>query len=119
LDQLEIVNLDNPVEIREFDRGRFEVYELGGRTLGRATYEPGWRWTEHVGPTTGEDLCGVEHLGLVISGRAAVLMEDGTEQVMGPGDLFAVPPRHDSWVVGDQPYLSLHLIGAERYAAAD
>ena len=104
---------------REFDHGRFELYEVGGRTIGRAIYEPGWRWTEHVGPISGEELCPIEHLGLVISGRAAVLMEDGTENVMEPGDLFAVPPGHDSWVVGDQPYVSLHMIGAERYASAD
>jgi mannose-6-phosphate isomerase-like protein (cupin superfamily) len=85
--------------------------------VGRATYEPGWRWSEHVGPTAGTKSCEVEHVGLVVSGRAAVRMDDGTELVLEPGDLFYVPPRHDSWVVGDEPYVSLHFLGADRYAA--
>jgi quercetin dioxygenase-like cupin family protein len=71
-------------------------------TIGRARYEPGWRWSEHVGPITGTDLCDVEHLGMVVSGRAGVRMTDGTEFVMEPGDVFAIPAGHDSWVVGDE-----------------
>jgi quercetin dioxygenase-like cupin family protein len=114
---LRLVPLENPTEVREFEKGRFEVYEVGPMTLGRATYEPGWRWTEHVGPTTGEASCPVEHVGLVVSGRAAVRMDDGTELIMEPGDFFYVPPGHDSWVVGDEPYVSLHVMGSEDYAA--
>ena len=79
-------------------------------TLGRATYEPGWKWSEHVGAAP-DDRCMVEHLGLVVSGRAAVAGPD-YEAVMSPGDIFAVPPDHDSWVVGDEPYVSLHFLGA-------
>ncbi|HEY2599998.1 MAG TPA: cupin domain-containing protein [Thermoleophilaceae bacterium] len=86
-------------------------------TLGRATYEPGWRWSEHVGAPTGERSCQVEHVGLVMSGRAAVKMDDGKERVMAPGDFFYVPPGHDSWVVGDEPYVSLQIMGSEDYAA--
>jgi quercetin dioxygenase-like cupin family protein len=92
------------------------VVAIGGLTVGRATYEPGWRWSEHVGEGQ-DDRCQVEHVGLVVSGSAAVLMDDGTEIVMGPGDLFSIPPGHDSWVVGDEPYVSLHLLGAGEYAA--
>ena len=114
---LELVSLDAPTEVREFEKGRFEVYAVGPMTLGRATYEPGWRWSEHVGPATGEASCPVEHVGLVVSGRAAVRMHDGTERVMEPGELFYVPPGHDSWVVGDEPYVSLHIMGSEDYAA--
>ena len=114
---LSLVNFDSPAEVREFEKGRFEVYSVGPKTLGRATYEPGWRWTEHVGAGTGETSCPVEHVGLVLSGRAAVKMDDGTEKVMGPGDFFYVPPGHDSWVVGDEPYVSLHIMGSEEYAA--
>jgi quercetin dioxygenase-like cupin family protein len=114
-----LLNLADPSEVRTFARGRFELYRIGPLTIGRATYEPGWRWSEHVGPLTGERSCPVEHVGLVLTGRAAVLMDDGTEVVMGPGDLFAVPPGHDSWVVGDEPYVSLHIVGGEGYAAAD
>ena len=114
---LTLVNLDDPAETREFEKGRFEVFKVGPMTLGRATYEPGWRWTEHVGARTGESSCQVEHVGLVLSGRAAVKMDDGSERVMGPGVFFYVPPGHDSWVVGDEPYVSLHIMGSEDYAA--
>jgi quercetin dioxygenase-like cupin family protein len=114
---LTLVNLDAPTETRTFEKGRFEVYRVGPMTLGRATYEPGWRWSEHVGPATGQTSCQVEHVGLVLSGRAVAKMDDGTEKVMEAGDLFYVPPGHDSWVVGDQPYVSLHVMGSQEYAA--
>jgi mannose-6-phosphate isomerase-like protein (cupin superfamily) len=103
-------------ERREFDKGSFEVVQIGGMTIGRATYEPGWKWSEHVRPSAGTDSCEVEHVGLVVSGRAVIAMDDGTEVEVGPGDLFAVPPGHDSWVVGDEPYVSLHFLGADAYA---
>ena len=115
--ELTLVNLDSPAETRSFEKGRFELYRIGPLTLGRATYEPGWRWSEHVGAATGEASCQVEHVGLVLSGRAMAAMDDGTEKVMGPGDFFYVPPGHDSWVVGDEPYVSLHIMGSETYAA--
>ena len=113
---LELVNFDEPSEIRSFEKGRFELYRVGPATLGRATYEPGWRWSEHVGAELGQPSCPVEHVGLVLSGQAAVKMDDGTERVMRAGDFFYVPPGHDSWVVGDEPYVSLHVVGSEGYA---
>jgi quercetin dioxygenase-like cupin family protein len=115
--ELSLVNLDSPVETRTFEKGSFELYRVGPMTLGRATYEPGWRWSKHVGAASGETSCQVEHVGLVLSGQAAVRMDDGTERIMGPGDFFHVPPGHDSWVVGDEPYVSLHIVGGEEYAA--
>ena len=114
---LKLVNLDSPDETREFEKGRFETYSVGPMTLGRATYEPGWKWSEHVGMAAGETSCQVEHVGFVVSGRAMAAMDDGTEKVMGPGDFFYVPPGHDSWVVGDEPYVSLHFLDAEHYAS--
>jgi quercetin dioxygenase-like cupin family protein len=114
---LMLVNLDSPAETRSFEKGRFELYRVGPMTLGRATYEPGWKWSEHVGAATGERSCQVEHVGLVLSGRAMAAMDDGTEQIMAPGDFFYVPPGHDSWVVGDEPYVSLHIMGSEGYAS--
>lgn len=113
---LELLNFDDPTEVRLFERGRFELYRVGPTTLGRATYEPGWRWSEHVGRELGQRSCPVEHVGLVLSGQAAVKMDDGTERVMKAGDFFYVPPGHDSWVVGDEPYVSLHIVGSEGYA---
>ncbi len=114
---LELINFDNPTEVRTFEKGKFELYRVGPMTLGRASYEPGWKWSEHVGSATGATLCPVEHVGLVLSGRAVAKMDDGREIVMGPGDFFYVPPGHDSWVVGDQPYVSLHILGSQHYAA--
>jgi hypothetical protein len=109
---------ETPDEVRHFDRGRFELVSLGdGVTIGRATYEPGWRWSLHVGPTVGAERCTVEHVGLVISGHATVSFADGTVHHLLPGMLFHVPPEpHDSWVVGDEPYVSLHFVGAGKYA---
>jgi quercetin dioxygenase-like cupin family protein len=115
---LTLVNLDAPTETRSFERGRFDIYRVGPMTLGRATYEPGWKWSEHVGAPLGETSCQVEHVGLVLSGRAMASMDDGIERVMEPGDFFHVPPGHDSWVVGDEPYVSLHFLGSEDYAAS-
>ena len=116
---LQLIALGDPAETREFVKGRFEVYNVGPMTLGRASYEPGWRWSEHVGVATGEAWCEVEHVGLVLSGRAMAAMRNGVERVMEPGQLFYVPPGHDSWVVGDEPYVSLHIMGAEDYAAGE
>ena len=115
---LTLVNWDNPTEVRTFEKGSFEVYRVGPMTLGRATYEPGWKWSEHVGAQTGATSCQVEHVGLVLSGAAVAKMDDGTEKVMRAGDFFYVPPGHDSWVVGDEPYVSLHFLGADAYARA-
>jgi glyoxylate utilization-related uncharacterized protein len=108
---------EKPDEIREFEKGRFEVVRIGGTTLGRATYQPGWRWSLHVGPNMGETRCGVEHLGYVVSGVATAAFADGRVVEMKEGQLFYIPPEpHDSWVVGDRPYVSLHLMGAAHYA---
>jgi len=97
-----IRRFQKPDEARVFDKGRFELIRIGGLTVGRASYEPGWRWSEHV--------------GLVVSGRAMVVMDGGAEVVLGPGHLFSIAPGHDSWVVGDEPYVSLHFLGADSYA---
>jgi quercetin dioxygenase-like cupin family protein len=115
---LEVVNMSVPQQVSTFPHGRFELFVIGRQQIGRAVYEPGWRWSEHIGPTAGTQLCEVEHLGLVISGHAAVEMTDGTEIVLGPGDFFSIPAGHDSWVVGDEDYISLHLLGAGQYAIA-
>jgi quercetin dioxygenase-like cupin family protein len=113
---LTLLSLDSPTETRVFEHGRFELYEVGPMTIGRATYEPGWRWSVHVGPQAGAALCEVEHVGLVVSGRAVAAMRDGRVVELTPGSLFYVPPEpHDSWVVGDEPYVSLHFMGAENY----
>ena len=108
--------LEDPDELRTFEKGKFEVVHLGGMTIGRATYQPGWKWSLHGGNATGAKSCRVEHVGLVVSGRATAAMDDGRVIEMKAGDVFYIAPGHDSWVVGDEPYVSLHFMGAEQYA---
>lgn len=108
---------ENPDETRSFPKGKFEIVHLGGMTIGRATYQPGWKWSEHVGAAAGAKFCSVEHVGMVISGCATAAMEDGRIIEMRAGDVFYIAPGHDSWVVGDEPYVSLHFLGAQHYAA--
>jgi hypothetical protein len=104
-------------EVRTFEKGRFEIVHIGGLTIGRATYQPGWRWSQHVSPLVGSPLCEVEHVGLVISGKAAAAMSDGRLIELTPGAIFHIPAlAHDSWVIGDEPYVSLHFLGAEHYS---
>jgi quercetin dioxygenase-like cupin family protein len=108
---------ETPDEVREMPKGRFEVVRLGGQVIGRASYQPGWKWSEHVGPTVGARRCAVEHVGLVLRGTATVAFDDGRVIELHAGELFHVPAvPHDSWVVGDEPYVSLHFLGADEYA---
>jgi hypothetical protein len=118
-EQLSVIlkSFDMPDDVRVMDKGKFEVVRLGGITIGRATYQPGWKWSDHVGPTVGATRCPVEHVGLVLSGTATIAFDDSRIIELKPGDVFYVPPvPHDSWVVGNEPYVSLHFLGAEKYA---
>lgn len=108
---------EQPDETRAFELGRFELVTLGGMTIGRATYQPGWKWSEHVGKAIGATHCTIEHVGLVLSGHATAAMADGTIHDLTAGTLFYIPAdAHDSWVVGNEPYVSLHFMGAGAYA---
>ena len=114
---LEVIlkRFEHPDESRVFEKGRFDIVHIGGMTIGRAAYDPGWKWSADVAPLAGTPLCEVAHVGLVISGCATAVI-NGQVVEMKPGDLFYVPPTpHDSWVVGDEPYVSLHFLGAEHY----
>jgi hypothetical protein len=108
-----------PDEVREFELGKFEIVRIHGMTIGRAPYQPGWKWSEHVGRPQGQRYCQVEHVGMVVSGCATAAMADGEVIEMRAGEIFYIPPGppgHDSWVVGDEPYVSLHFLGADHYA---
>jgi mannose-6-phosphate isomerase-like protein (cupin superfamily) len=116
--EMVLKRFETPDEVRTFPKGRFEIVRVGRMTIGRATYEPGWKWSEDVWPSAGAAHCTVEHVGMVLSGTATAAFEDGRIQEMRAGDLFYIPPApHDSWVVGDEPYVSLHFLGAANYAA--
>lgn len=102
--QVEVKSFDSPDETRPFEgKGQAEVLNIGGRTVGRSTLEPGWKWSENVKPIAGTDSCQVAHLGYVIAGRMKVHMDDGAEGEVGPGDVFAIPPGHDAEVIGAEP----------------
>ncbi|HEY6328376.1 MAG TPA: cupin domain-containing protein [Blastocatellia bacterium] len=116
MNDVDIKRFESPDAVRTFTKGKFEIVHFPGMTIGRATYEPGWKWSEHVGAPIGAKSCQVEHVGMVIAGRATAAMDDGRIIEMKAGDLFYIGPGHDSWVVGDEQYVSLHFQGADQYA---
>jgi quercetin dioxygenase-like cupin family protein len=105
-------------ELRPFKdgKGQLEVVTTDQGAVGRATFEPGWRWSEHVKPIAGTDSCEAAHTGYVISGRMTVQMNDGTTDDFGPGDLMICPPGHDAWIVGDEPCVVIDWQGFADYA---
>lgn len=103
-------NFEAPDETRPFeDKGRIEIVTVGGREIARAIFEPGWRWSEHVKPIAGTASCEFPHLGYVVSGRMRVLMDDGSEGEIAPGDVFAIAPGHDAEVIGDEPCVTVDV----------
>ena len=117
MDLVTLKRFETPDEARVLVKGKFEIVHIGGMTIGRATYEPGWKWSEHVGPGVGASRCTVEHVGLVLSGTATAAFDDGTVIELRVGQAFYIPAvPHDSWVIGNEPYVSLHFLGAEKYA---
>jgi len=117
MDDVILKRFESPDETRVFEKGKLEIVRIGGMMIGRASYEPGWRWSEHVSPISGAPFCEVEHVGMVVAGRAMAKMIGGEEYVLSAGSLFHVPPApHDSWVIGDEPYVSIHFLGADQYA---
>ncbi len=107
---LEAKNIDTPDEKRTFEHGEVEIVHLAGMTIGRATFRPGWRWSTDVRPFAGTDSCQLTHTSYVVSGRFHVVMDDGSELDLGPGDAHIVPAGHDAWVVGDEPCITIDFI---------
>ncbi|SNS16125.1 MFS transporter [Actinomadura mexicana] len=108
---IEIKSIEKPDDRRDFPRGHLEIANLSGLVFGKATFEPGWRWTESVREIAGTDLCEVHHNGYVVEGRMHILTRDGVEQEVGPGDVFVVAPGHDAWVVGDEACVVFDFAG--------
>ena len=109
-------NVGTPEETRSFDRGKMEVVTLPTATIGRATFEPGWKWSECVKPLAQTESCQAEHTGYCLSGRMHVVMTDGSEMDIGPNDAFYIPPGHDAWIVGNEACVALDFTGAAAYA---
>ena len=107
---METKRFDAPDETRPFEsNGRVELVTLGGREIGKAIFEPGWRWSEHVKPIAQTESCKFAHLGYVLSGRMRVYMDDGSKGEIGPGDVFSIAPGHDAEVVGDEPCVMIDI----------
>ena len=115
---LERKNINSPEETRPFKygKGHLDLVTLSGGQVGRATFEPGWRWSEHVKPMAGTDSCQSAHVGYYVSGRMVVRMDDGEELEYGPGDFGIMPPGHDAWVVGNEPCVVIDWQGFGDYA---
>jgi hypothetical protein len=109
-------NLSKPTEVRPVGRGQLELIELADLAVARMHYEPGWRWSQDVKPLVGGDSCQVRHVGVVVSGRLYTEMDDGATMEIGPGDVYEIPAGHDSWVVGDEPWISIDIEGRRFFA---
>jgi mannose-6-phosphate isomerase-like protein (cupin superfamily) len=103
-------------EVRTPDKTRVEVVRLEGFTLGRMTGQPGWRWSECIKPVVKTDACQVSHVGYALSGRLTVVAKDGTKKGIGPGDFYTIPPGHDAWVEGTEPFVCIEVMSAEEFA---
>ena len=116
--RVERKRFEQPDETRSFqDKGKVDLVNLGGGVVGRATFEPGWKWSTHVKPIAGTASCQAPHLGYVISGRQKVVMDDGTELEFGPGDVMFIPPGHDGWTLGEEPCVVVDFSGMANYAS--
>jgi hypothetical protein len=111
-------NFETPDDLRTFELGQLDLVHIGGSDIGRLTLQPGWRWSEHVKPLAGTELCEAPHFQFHVAGVLHVVMEDGTEIDAGPGDVTALPQGHDAWVVGDTPVVVVDWWGASDYAKA-
>jgi hypothetical protein len=112
-------SFETPDEVRSMDKTSVAVVELPQATLARMTFQPGWKWSECVKPVVGTDSCQAAHLGAVVSGRLHVVLDDGRTSEAGPGDCYSIPPGHDAWVVGDEPFVALEMQSAASYGKAD
>ncbi|MGH9199451.1 MAG: cupin domain-containing protein [Acidimicrobiia bacterium] len=113
---IEARDFSSPEETRTPEKTRIELVSLGGGQIGRYTFEPGWKWSEHVKPIAGTELCQSAHFAYQMSGRLHVVMSDGSEFEVGPGDVGVIPPGHDAWVVGPETVTGIDWSGLADYA---
>ncbi|WFP74942.1 cupin domain-containing protein [Mesorhizobium sp. WSM4906] len=114
--KLESKSHNNPDEVRSPAKTRVEIVRLPGFTLGRMNMQPGWKWSECVKPVVKTESCQVSHVGYVVSGTITVRMTDGTQKTFEAGTSYTIPPGHDAWVEGNQPFQCIEVLSAEQYA---
>ena len=113
--KMEVKHLNSPDEVRKFENGKIDLVKIGGATVGRANFEPGWKWSKHVKPVAKTDTCQAAHFQYQVSGVLHVVMNDGTEKDVGPGEISLIPPGHDAWVVGNEPVVMVDFQGMVDY----
>jgi hypothetical protein len=114
--KLEVKGFSNPDEVRTFDKGKLELIKVGGALIGRATLQPGWKWSESVKPIAKTESCEAPHFQYHASGTIRIKMDDGTERDVKAGEISLVPTGHDAWVVGDEPVVLIDFQGMADYA---
>jgi len=119
LQKSETKDFQHPDEVREFPLGRVELVKIGGLTVGRSTFQPGWRWSQSVKPIANTDSCEMTHFVHQLSGTMRIRMDDGTEFDCRAGDICVIPPGHDGWVVGSEPVVVVDFQGMEKYAQSE
>jgi class 3 adenylate cyclase len=115
---LQYKTLASSADVRAFPNGRAEVVTIDEATIGRVTYEPGWRWSEDLAPIMGTPVCRLHHVGFAVSGLMHIVMEDGGAVDIPAGSAFEIPPGHDAWVVGDEPWVAVVWTSIRDYALA-
>ena len=114
--QFQVKSHASPDEVRTPDKTRVEVVQHEGFTIGRFNFQPGWRWSECIKPVVKTDHCQLSHVGYAVSGRIKVQMKDGTEKTISAGESYTIPPGHDAWVEGSQPFVAIEVMSADVYA---
>jgi quercetin dioxygenase-like cupin family protein len=114
--KLESKSHNRPDETRTPPKARVDIVHLEGFTIGRFTFEPGWRWSECIKPLAKTETCQLSHIGYVVSGRLTVQLKEGTKTTFSAGDSYAIPPGHDAWVEGTERFVGIELVSAEQYA---
>ena len=114
--KMEVKNFGQPDETRKFDKGKLELIKIGGAMIGKAVFEPGWKWSESVKPLVKTKSCVAPHFQYHVSGTLKVVMDDGTEKELKPGDVSLLPSGHDAWVVGNEPVVVVDFQGMADYA---
>jgi ethanolamine utilization protein EutQ (cupin superfamily) len=114
--KLQKKSLDKPDDVWTFEKGKLEVVDLGDVVVGRSTLEPGWSWEKCVKPVVKTNSCQVQHIGYMISGKMKVVMDDGTEQEYGPGDVRFIPLGHNAWVLGNEPVVNIDFMGIKDFS---
>jgi hypothetical protein len=112
----EMKSFGKPDEVRTFPKGRLELIKIGGATIGRAIFEPGWKWSESVKPLAKTKSCEAPHFQYHVSGVIKIRMDDGTEFVCKAGDVSLLPSGHDAWVEGKEPVVIVDFQGMVDYA---